>query len=611
MGRTGTAAAVLAAFALTLVCVSGAGARDARADAAATLQKQLATSAGAAAYLRSLVIDPAGVVIQRGKRNHAGPGCPGAGWNCTSARRVLQLSSAGGTNSATCQRVGSGSGVTQQTCVIVQTSTSGSNKASCIEKATVAGASVVQDCKITQTAGSGKNEAVVEQTLMQGPSCDTPPPASQDQQQTGRQSASIVQASPAGAMDADVTQNVIQCVVSATTGGVGQAQSTDQQFTILQGPPGFDPANPVCTGKSGALKAHAVQTQRHGARATGATTGSQDQSANLVGDVDQCSNSHAEYTVVQADDQRMFAPTGVAQQQNGPVRCCSFQGKNPSDTCTIQQTGSQQAHALADQFESIAASAGTSGNCNSNASVTQNGVTNTSSQSGSVIDNDGLETCQNGICGEPVPTALSTVLSSPTATGTFLSPVTLSSTLTRGDTSAPVPGQPLTFTLGSQTCTATTDATGTGSCTVTIGQPAGSVPLSVQFAGVPPLLLPSTASGSFTIEKAPTRLAYGWPTSGKKGTSVTVSATLTSTGGVPVAGRNVSFVLGSGYPSLGAGATTGSPPSCTATTSASGVAGCSLTLPYSTGTRKLAVSFAGDGFYKPSMVAVSFVVRAY
>jgi hypothetical protein len=609
-GRRGIVLAALVAAAFTLVCVGSAGAGSERSAAPATasaLHAQLATSAGAASYLRTLGIDPAGVVVQRGDKNYAGPACPGRGWTCTTSRRVLQLSSTGGTNTATCLRAGSGSGVTSQTCVIVQSSTSGNNKATCTERATAAGASVVQDCKITQTAGSGTNEAIVEQTLTQGPSCDVlPVPNSQQQEQASRQTAKVVQASPAGAMSTNVTQNVIQCTGTTTTGAAAQRQSTFQEFTIVQGPAGFDPANPVCTGKSGALEAHVSQTQRHGAHARSAVSGSQAQDADLIGNVDQCSNSHAHYSVVQRDDQRAFAPTTVAQDQNGPVRCCSFQGTNPADTCRIEQVGSQQGHALADQFESIIARAGTSGNCRSDASVTQNGVTNTNSESGSVIVNDELAECQNGNCGEPAETALTSLTPTATSSG---GTVTLSATLTRTDTSAGVPGLLVTLTLGTQSCTDTTDSAGVASCSLVVDQPPGPVTLTATFAGNDDFA-PATASVPFTIEKAATMLVYTGPTSGKKGTSVTVSARLTLNG-APVAGKSVSFTLGSGASLLGTSSSTTGLPSCTGNTNAQGVASCSLRLPYSTGTKTLYVRFAGDASFQPAATSVAFVVRAY
>jgi uncharacterized repeat protein (TIGR01451 family) len=135
----------------------------------------LATSAGTVAkmhsYLRSIGIDPRNVVIQLGKRNYAGPRCPGKGWNCTNKTRVLQW---GTDNVVQCQPSGS---VVQrindngnQKCVIVQNNPTARNVASCVERSDAATA--VQDCNIAQNGIA--NVAAVEQLVetSRGPTLD-------------------------------------------------------------------------------------------------------------------------------------------------------------------------------------------------------------------------------------------------------------------------------------------------------------------------------------------------------------------------------------------------------------------------------------------------------
>src|SRR3954471_8838244 len=51
----------------------------------------LSTHAGAWHSLRAIGLDPRKVVIQQGRKNYAGPSCPGSGWTCTTARHVLQV----------------------------------------------------------------------------------------------------------------------------------------------------------------------------------------------------------------------------------------------------------------------------------------------------------------------------------------------------------------------------------------------------------------------------------------------------------------------------------------------------------------------------------------
>ena len=86
------------------------------AGAARTPAKQavnLSTKAAVKQYLRSIHVNPKGVVIQRGLRNYAGSSCPGAGWTCTSTSHpVVQVASTGGSNVFQCA---------SSSCAVVQT----------------------------------------------------------------------------------------------------------------------------------------------------------------------------------------------------------------------------------------------------------------------------------------------------------------------------------------------------------------------------------------------------------------------------------------------------------------------------------------------------------
>ena len=64
------------------------------------------------------------------------------------------------------------------------------------------------------------------------------------------------------------------------------------------------------------------------------------------------------------------------------------------------------------------------------------------------------------------PTPTTTTYTGPT-TEPYLNGVTLSATLVLGGTSIPVVGQTITFTLGSQGCTGTTNSSGRASCSIT------------------------------------------------------------------------------------------------------------------------------------------------
>jgi hypothetical protein len=122
-------------------------------------------------HLRSLGIDPRGVVIQRGAKNYAGPNCPGPGWNCTTAAKVVQLSPArtgnggdGDENRFACRKQrGTGGVVTkdetppEQSCFVLQPGGS-SNSATCDMRTFGSTGTITQTCFITQ--GGVSNNAV-------------------------------------------------------------------------------------------------------------------------------------------------------------------------------------------------------------------------------------------------------------------------------------------------------------------------------------------------------------------------------------------------------------------------------------------------------------------
>ncbi len=169
-------------------------------------------------------------------------------------------------------------------------------------------------------------------------------------------------------------------------------------------------------------------------------------------------------------------------------------------------------------------------------------------------------------------------------------------TLSGGVRSGPglLVGKPLTFTMGSQSCTATTSSTGTASCTITISQAAGSVTsVGVAFAG-DATFLPSSTSAPFTILKYPVTLTYTGPTTVVTGNPVALTGTLTSSS-APVTGKTVSFTLGT--------------QSCSATTDATGTASCSITVTQLPGSAtSVSAAFAGDAVYLAGSASSPFTI---
>ena len=288
------------------------------------------------------------VIKQHGKRNYAGPNCPGKGWNCTTSTRVLQAAAPGGQNVAEC----SGNGGTivpgAGTCQITQTGTS--NIAKCTQKSS--DPSATQSCLISQTGAS--NNAAVAQTISQSTSAG----------QLGNQTALVTQAGGSVSNTSKVIQSVSQSV--KTTGG-GQTENAHQKATVSQAAVGAG-VNLSDINQSQAQKAQGGATQSQNATvdasfdcldgepaapnacsnvtqtsAAGKNTSylgqSIDQDANtglspasqtqgtpdggLEGRVHQETDSGSSYNKVSQDKhQKVNGPKNTIQTQWDPVRCC-------------------------------------------------------------------------------------------------------------------------------------------------------------------------------------------------------------------------------------------------------------------------------------------------
>jgi PKD repeat protein len=178
--------------------------------------------------------------------------------------------------------------------------------------------------------------------------------------------------------------------------------------------------------------------------------------------------------------------------------------------------------------------------------------------------------------------------------------VTLSGTLTDSATSAGVPGEMLTFTVGSQSCSALTDGSGAASCSLVLNQVPGSYTVTAAFLG-DTVYGPSSDTQPFTITREETTLTYTGPTVIlANASSLTASATLLEDGAVPPSpsGQTVTFTLGA--------------QSCSGTTDASGNVSCTIS-PVSSqlGNQTITSDFAGDAYYLPSSDSDQVVVFAF
>ena len=101
-------------------------------------------------------------------------------------------------------------------------------------------------------------------------------------------------------------------------------------------------------------------------------------------------------------------------------------------------------------------------------------------------------------------------------------------------TGAGIAGEPVTLTLnGTQSCTATTNASGMASCSITPNEPAATYTLTASFAGDTsnaPQLLSSTGSNNYVVTLEETAITYTGPSIAVTGMPFTMSANLTTDG---------------------------------------------------------------------------------
>ncbi len=154
--------------------------------------------------------------------------------------------------------------------------------------------------------------------------------------------------------------------------------------------------------------------------------------------------------------------------------------------------------------------------------------------------------------------------------------VTLSARLTdyQGNVLA---SQPLSLSLGSQSCQATTDATGSASCTITLAQDPGSLPVTVTFAGSSRYLA-SSGSAVFAVSPEATSLSITVPSALQNGALVPLTGRLLDDQGRPLGGQTVVLTLGAR--------------SCTAVSTSAGLVSCSVPRATVLGPTTVTASFA-------------------
>ena len=184
-------------------------------------------------------------------------------------------------------------------------------------------------------------------------------------------------------------------------------------------------------------------------------------------------------------------------------------------------------------------------------------------------------------------------------TSDYNDPAVLSARLTRTDRSAPIGGQTVSFTMGSESCFQVTDANGEAACTITPSEPAGPFTVAAAFNGDGNYLA-STDSKPFAVTREETTTTYTGPTVIAQGNPVTLSGRLLEDGTTPIGGRTLTLTLGSGL---------GSQNCLTSPTDASGNAQCTVpSVTVTQGTQPVRAEFAGDGYYLPSADSTENVI---
>lgn len=471
---------VFAVLVAAVVVVGGSGAGTTKVRAA--VKMDISTRSGVIHYLRSIHVNPRGVVIQRGARNYAGPTCPGKRWRCTSTKHaVVQVAATGGKNTYSC---------TGSSCAVIQVAAAptATNTAKCIKTTGLSGT-----CTINQSSTSANNVAIVLQLAgkMSGLTQTATYSAQITQRTTGagafnkacvlqqvnidastvarrgtpvnvnlaaHQTANIMQDSATG-------DNTVQAATTSTTGACAAAGSPLTQTQILTstatgGGPITQNQNSVDTGPNIALDIKQNQSAGFLGTATGKNVAKSDQTNTLsaiantpVGPVNQTQSSanggilarvnqdstdistaNATQTETQCEDAHTTAestchtanpdPPGysLTQTQFGPMRKDlgdSSQTGNNGDSFTVIQNSQQDNDTQSGQTNVISGGFHTDGTGTVSQTATVDGQTSTNTQGGSG-DVSGSMNCTGSTCtSTPQPSANVLIA----GTGDFSNPV--------------------------------------------------------------------------------------------------------------------------------------------------------------------------------------------
>jgi hypothetical protein len=145
-------------------------------------------------------------------------------------------------------------------------------------------------------------------------------------------------------------------------------------------------------------------------------------------------------------------------------------------------------------------------------------------------------------------------------------------------------------------------ATGVATLVYNIQEPSGAHTIEADFTSADPLYLDSSGTNTLTVTREETTTTYTGPTVVANGLPVTLTGVLKEDGLVAIAGRTVTFTLGSGITAQ----------TCNGVTDATGTASCTINpaaQPLGPGT--VTAAFAGDIFYLPSSASANTILFAF
>jgi hypothetical protein len=187
-------------------------------------------------------------------------------------------------------------------------------------------------------------------------------------------------------------------------------------------------------------------------------------------------------------------------------------------------------------------------------------------------------------------------------TADYHDPAQLTAMLTVLGTGAPLPNATVHFTLGSQGCNATTNASGVASCGIVLSQAAANNVVTASFSGIFGADAGTSSSKPFVITLEETTLSYTGDTVIANGGTAHLSGLLLEDNVTPITGRTVTFTLGAG----------GTAQTCNGVSDATGKAVCTISpVTQPLGSVAVGDSFAGDAFYRPASASTSTVLFAF